>query len=232
MLKRLVRSAARIGRAGSFLPLGITVRAYGETDKWLHEYTDAYTTHLKEFRRRKNVLFEIGVGGDPRNYATPTPGGSLRVWRDYLPFSKIIGFDIEAKDVNLGRRVEFIRGDQTRVKDLEMAVTRLGIPDIVIDDGSHMIDHARISFDVLFPLMPSGGLYVIEDLHTSYSHGWGGDIPAPDGTAVGLTKDLVDMIQAHDITFRRFTFEPGRPPVSHGVNSMHVYPGITFIRKR
>ncbi len=36
-------------------------------------------------------------------------------------------------------------------------------PDLVIDDASHALDPTRRSFELLFPLLPPGGLYVIED---------------------------------------------------------------------
>lgn len=40
--------------------------------------------------------------------------------------------------------------------------------DIIIDDGSHMVRHVIASFEALFPYLRRGGLYIIEDLHTSY----------------------------------------------------------------
>jgi hypothetical protein len=44
----------------------------------------------------------------------------------------------------------------------------MGGIDVVIDDGSHVAEHQKISFDVLFPLVSDDGLYLCEDLHTSY----------------------------------------------------------------
>ena len=40
--------------------------------------------------------------------------------------------------------------------------------DIIIDDGGHYMHQQQISFGFLFAYMRSGGLYFIEDLHTSY----------------------------------------------------------------
>ena len=40
--------------------------------------------------------------------------------------------------------------------------------DLVIDDASHLLDPTRSSFNVLFPLLRPGGVYVIED--------WGVDL--------------------------------------------------------
>src|ERR1700681_4800024 len=38
-----------------------------------------------------------------------------------------------------------------------------GEVDLVINDGSHLLAPTRASFEALFPLLPPGGLYIIED---------------------------------------------------------------------
>lgn len=38
-----------------------------------------------------------------------------------------------------------------------------GSLDVVIDDGSHRVDHQIASFEVLFPLLSDHGIYVVED---------------------------------------------------------------------
>jgi len=35
--------------------------------------------------------------------------------------------------------------------------------DLVVDDASHTYEETRVSFEFLFPLLSSGGIYVIED---------------------------------------------------------------------
>lgn len=42
--------------------------------------------------------------------------------------------------------------------------------DIIIDDGGHTMNQQITSFKILFPALKSGGIYVIEDLHTSYTY--------------------------------------------------------------
>jgi len=125
------------------LPLGTTVRLYGNTDKAVRGYPRYYVHHFRGFRWRRNRVLEIGVGG----YASAAPSGSLRIWRDYLPRSTIVGIDIHDKDVRLGKRVHFCRGDQTSREVFDRALEALGgAPDIVIDDGSHLDAHAIASF--------------------------------------------------------------------------------------
>jgi demethylmacrocin O-methyltransferase len=66
--------------------------------------------------------------------------------------------------------------------------------DIIIDDGGHTMNQQRISFMNLLSLVRSGGLYVIEDLETSYNPTYITDY-SNSSTTIGLIKILVDEIQ-------------------------------------
>jgi hypothetical protein len=225
----LVRAMARTARVGVLLPLGLAARVYGGTDKLVHGYTRPYATHLSGRRWTVGRVLEIGVGG----YESATPGGSLRLWRDHFPRSVVVGLDLHHKHVRLGRRVRFVQGDQRSGDAIDATIAALGgPPEVVIDDGSHFGDHAEVSFSYLFPLMPAGSLYVIEDLHTSYWDSFGGSIPAGRGTAIGFVRALVDAVQAGDETFDRKPHWGPRPPIEVGdVAAIHVYPGVAFIEK-
>jgi len=155
------------------------------------------------------------------------------VWRDHLPRSSIVGLDISEKAVNLGPRVRFVRGDQSVPEDLDRAVAALGRPpDIVIDDGSHLAHHARASFEHLFPLMPSGSVYFIEDLHTSYWDDYGGAVPAPPESAIGFLKSLIDRIESDDRVFGWFPDLPAPDAPSLGIERLDLQPGVAAILKR
>src|SRR5262245_51598009 len=100
-----------LGYTGALRPLGVVnaldpLARFYRTDKasGYHAYTRFYTRHLGPRRLRRNLFFEIGVGG----YDDPRSGGaSLRMWRDYLVRSRIVGIDIEEKQcAHLGRRIE------------------------------------------------------------------------------------------------------------------------------
>ena len=40
--------------------------------------------------------------------------------------------------------------------------------DIVIDDGSHVPSHQLLTFETVWPHITPGGIFVIEDIETSY----------------------------------------------------------------
>lgn len=184
-----------------------------------HHYDDEYVRHFEPFRDKALTILEIGVGG----YGYPkSGGGSLKVWRDYFPNAKVHGLDSEPKTLRLGDRIEVWHGSQS---DVEYLVNTLNVQagpfDIVIDDGSHRPDDIKISFCALFPLMRSGGIYVIEDLETSYRTPYGGDPNSPP--TIGLIQRLVDGLH--------WQFWSGRGPktIDQLVKSIHVSKELAFI---
>lgn len=63
-----------------------------------------------------------------------------------------------------GLAVELVLGvDQGDRAALVELVERFGPFDLVIDDASHLLGPTRTSFEVLFPALRPGGLYVVED---------------------------------------------------------------------
>jgi hypothetical protein len=219
--RTVIQKISPLLRVGVLLPLGATIEAYGGTDKGWHGYAAHYAQHLHGLRHKQNRILEIGV----------FEGASLRVWRDHFPRSTIAGLDLHPREVKLGDRVRVVQGDQANVDDLARTVAALGgPPNIVIDDGSHVARHAEESFRYLFPLMPPRSLYVIEDLHTSYWDDFGGGIPAPDDTAVGFTRRLVDEIQTRDKVFAHTSGRNPRQEIDE-VAALYVYPGIMFVEK-
>jgi hypothetical protein len=144
----------------------------------------------------------------------------------------IVGIDIQPKSFDLGQRVHFEHADQGNYDDLQRVIENHGQPDIVVDDGSHVAAHVLRSFEFLWPLLRPGGMYVIEDLCTSYYKSYGGGDPPPSLSAVGLVQLLVDCVQAEDSTFvRRPGYGTRSDPRYSPVGSLHVYPGIAFIEK-
>ena len=98
-------------------------------------------------------MLEIGVA----------QGGSLALWRKFLGDEAVIfGIDIDPKCAAFdgsGGRVRI--GSQDDPKFLRDVAAEMKGIDVVLDDGSHIGRHQRASFDVLFPLLSDGGIYIM-----------------------------------------------------------------------
>jgi hypothetical protein len=117
-------------------------------------YTEFYEELLGPWKARHFRMLEIGVA----------QGGSLRMWRDFFLFADIFGLD-QSKASVPGCTV--VTGQQQ-----DPAVLAVLPPfDLVVDDGGHRFSEHKASFEGLFPKMPSGGLYIIEDLHAPFNNG-------------------------------------------------------------
>lgn len=197
---------------------------YFGTDKWgLHWYASHYQDHLGHLKRRNFNLLEIGVGG----HENPIDGGrSLRMWKAYFPKAKIYGIDIFDKSALEESRIRIFRGSQADPDFLFWVARQIGPIDVVIDDGSHVNEHVRASFQLLFPLMPEGGIYVIEDLSSSYWPEFGGnEDPNVSDTSMGMLKCLVDGLNWEEFRGRK----PG--PLDRHIVAIHLYHNLAFIHK-
>ncbi|MFN8391692.1 MAG: CmcI family methyltransferase [Bdellovibrionota bacterium] len=154
--------------------------------KWLH-YFDIYERHLARFRGRSPVMIEIGVKG----------GGSLDMWKAYLGSeSRIIGVDINP-DCKVHERdgIEIFIGSQDDPSLINSIFSKYPNVDIVLDDGSHIMQHVIASFDLMYDRLNQNGVYIVEDTHTSYWDEFGGGLRR-DGTFMELAKDKLDELNA------------------------------------
>jgi hypothetical protein len=122
-----------------------------------HGFTEFYYPYLEKYINPS--ILEIGI----------YDGASLKMWEEFYGNPSIIGVDILDKKQYDSQYTRTVIADQKNPKDILEKCTAL-IPeyDIIIDDGSHMIDHQISSFATLFPCLKSKGVYIIEDLHTSF----------------------------------------------------------------
>lgn len=206
--------------------LSLLATKYG-SDKWgPHSYTKHYDAHFARFRQKATNLLEIGVGG----YDDPTKGGaSLRMWRDYFPAGRIFALDVFEKRLQLSDRVKIYQGSQADAQVLRRIFEDAGGFDIVIDDGSHINEHVIASFKILFPLLNSGGLYVVEDTQTSYWPALGGSSDDPDSpnTIMGFFKDLVHGLNHTEFIGR----STRRSRFDRYIVSISFYHNMVFIEK-
>ncbi|MFG6439384.1 class I SAM-dependent methyltransferase [Roseateles sp. LKC17W] len=154
--------------------------------KWVH-YFPIYERHLAPFRNRTITVLEIGV----------FKGGSLQMWQRFLgPMATIVGIDINPECKQHEEPGIHVRiGDQSDPQFLQSLIDEFGTFDIVIDDGSHRMQHLLRSFEFLYPRIAKNGLYIAEDLHTCYWPEYGGGLDQPD-SFVNVSKSLVDKLNA------------------------------------
>ncbi|BDM71270.1 hypothetical protein HEK616_47570 [Streptomyces nigrescens] len=199
-----------------------------DSDKWasFHWYTPHYERHFAPFREEAVRVLEIGIGG----YDEEIGGGSLKMWKRYFHRGLIVGLDIFDKTELTEPRLTALKGDQNDPEFLVAMAREHGPFDIIIDDGSHMNEHVHTSFHTLFPLLRDGGVYVIEDLQTSYFPSFGGSSgrQAAPHTSVGLVKGLLD-----DLHHQEFDqpVQGALSPTQAAVTGVHAYHNVVFIEK-
>ncbi|MEO8714078.1 MAG: class I SAM-dependent methyltransferase [Acetobacteraceae bacterium] len=154
--------------------------------KWTH-FVPAYERHLSRYANRPVLLIEIGCGD----------GGSLQMWKRFLgPHAQIVGVDIHPDCAGFEEPQIAVRiGHQADEGFLGRVLEEFGAPDIVIDDGTHVMQHMLASFRVLYPRMAGDGVYVAEDLHTCYWPEFGGGLRR-EGTFIEICKALLDELNA------------------------------------
>jgi demethylmacrocin O-methyltransferase len=196
------------------------------SDKWgIHRYTPHYERHFAHLRDREMLVIELGIGG----YAEAGEGGaSLRMWKWFFPRAQVVGVDIRDKSFVDERRITAYRGSQTDRELMRRIVRRFGEPTIVIDDGSHRSAHVIRSFEILFPMLADGGLYVIEDLQTSYWPAWGGSLDRDDpDTSMTMVKRLLDGLNHEELLDE--PYEPSYADLH--VVAVHSYHNLVVIEK-
>ena len=149
-----------------FLPAGELdqfARAAG-TDKSStgHDYMRLYEHVFAPYRSADFCFMELGVGL-PRIKAA-----SLRTWRRFFEKARIVGIDNNPKTQQFSCedfKIEI--GNAARPRFLQRMARRYQ-PSVILDDASHKWSHQITAFKTLFPLLPPNGLYVIEDIFTSF----------------------------------------------------------------
>ena len=186
--------------------------------KW-HHYFEIYERHFQRFKGKKIVLLEIGIH----------KGGSLEMWRKYFGEEcEIIGVDInplchrfenEKTKVFIGSQ-----DDRDFLRELKSEIPKV---DILIDDGGHMMDQLKITFEELYDWVKEDGVYLVEDLHTCYWPAYEGGYKRKN-SFIEYCKSLVDQLNAWHSQSRELTVSD----FSRTTHSIHFYDSIVVFEKR
>lgn len=196
---------------------------YKNVDRVIHKfphYFEIYDRYFARFRGTDVCLVEVGVGD----------GGSLQMWKHYFgPKASIFGIDISVNANINERQIQVIHGDQGNVEFLKSLPDILNRPiDILIDDGSHVNNDQILTFEILYPQISNNGIYLCEDVQTSYQEQFGGGYLHPM-SFVSSMKSRVDELNA-------WAAEPDfcqiKTDFTRVTYAMHFYPYMVVIEKR
>ncbi len=187
-------------------------------NKWIH-YFDIYDRHFARYKGKEVTILEIGV----------SHGGSLQMWKQYFGGNaKIYGIDINPECKKLEEEnIKIFIGSQADRSFLRDIIKSIPPIDIIIEDGGHMMNQQIITFKELFDYVKDDGVYLSEDLHTSYWVKFGGGHKRR-GTFIEYSKNLIDALNAHhteqnSLKVSRFT---------NSADSIHYYDSVIVIEKR
>jgi 23S rRNA U2552 (ribose-2'-O)-methylase RlmE/FtsJ len=187
--------------------------------KWEH-YFDIYKTHFSRFCGQSPKILEIGI----------SHGGSLQMWKDYFGEGcEIYGLDIDPICKTLEEPgIEIFIGSQSDRDFLRDFKNKIGQVDILIDDGGHLMNQQIITFEELFDIVQENGVYLCEDLHTSYWSEYGGGLRRNE-SFIEYSKNFIDYINSYH--WRETTYVDGKP-FADSVKSISYYDSVLVIEKQ
>lgn len=182
-----------------------------------HGYTKHYEKIVDELlagRDRKKaplVIVEAGVAC----------GASLRMWGNYLPGSRIIGYDIRPECAELCKDMGNV---DIRIANLcEDASSVPTGTDLFVDDASHISEDMFAMFKNCWRDVRSGGYYIVEDMSCTYNPAYTEQFRAHFDK--GAVNDRGAVTQWMDGLMRAVDSRTG-------VEEIRYYPQMLVIKKR
>ena len=192
-------------------------KQYKSTKDWAG-FLEIYSNYFKDYKDKEINILEIGID----------KGESLKIWRKYFTRAKICGIDIIDIKFQI-EGVDLIKADQTDEKTLKEICDKYKGFDIIIDDGGHHSKQIVISLNFLFDYLKDNGLYIVEDLQTSYFPRFGGSRLNLNKrtTSMNYLKSIADSInyEHNDKPFFRSKKFDGL------VKYIHFYQNVAILKK-
>jgi len=127
----------------------------------VHSYIEVYESILAPYRETALNILEIGILG----------GASLKMWEQYFT-GKVYGID--CTDQPLGGKFDLrpmiesgkhniVIMDATNEEQIEKNFAGIKF-DVIIDDGSHAVEHQLLSYFHFRKHLSLEGIYIIEDI--------------------------------------------------------------------
>ncbi|XOV67736.1 MAG: hypothetical protein ACFHU9_00930 [Fluviicola sp.] len=124
-----------------------------------HNFLEIYEPLFEPMRDDSIRFFEIGI----------LTGLSHLMWVNYFQNAEVYGIDIrDYSKVAAGSGIKTYVADQSNRQDLYAFMRASGANfDVILDDGGHAMDHQQVSLGCMFQAVKPGGMFIIEDVHTS-----------------------------------------------------------------
>jgi len=186
-----------------------------------HNYMKIYEQYFSKLQLNKNKILEIGVA----------KGASLKVWQEYFYNSEIYGIDINKTCLKYKtNRIHTFVGSQNDSEFLHKIGQTYGPFNIIIDDGSHKSKDIIISLENLLNYVVPGGLYIIEDLLTSYVPEFLRDSKI---SAIQYLSNMVNNVNFHRKTlYDQWLTKNLCINYKQIIDSIHFYSEMCFIIKK
>lgn len=189
--------------------------------KW-SGYFDVYEKHLNKFIGKSPRILEIGVLG----------GGSIEMWLKYFgQDTSVIAVDIdpECLKYKYDGDVQIVMGDQGSTEFWKQFAEENGKFDIIIDDGGHTMNQQITTLNCMFPHLNDGGVFAVEDTHTSYWQNWGGGFKEPQ-TFLEHAKKLTDSLNQQHFQGNNYVL-PKLLEIYNGLNCVSFYNSVVVFEK-
>ncbi len=206
MKKIQARMELSCGHVLKFEPTGDTKFEPNEighqkTPEIIDAYNDLFLNVYPSFQPRR--MLEIGIWH----------GGSLAMWREIFDACEIVGVDPNDR-IQAAARKHFSENSRIHCNFFACpnpTLSMMGYFDLIIDDGRHGVEFVIPSFEILWPMLNPGGLYIVED--------WKPDHCKPMELLTFLTQKLRGYWPAEDAG-------PDAP------FKMSIYRGLIAIEKK
>lgn len=192
------------------------------SDKWVN-YFDIYDECFNRHIGNNANVLEIGVQN----------GGFLQILSKYLKNATLYGVDIDPRvlNLNLESNIHIYNFDITDKHTLKQQFKNIEF-NIIIDDGSHICSDIIQTFKLFFSKLKPGGVFLIEDLHTSYWQSHGGSYLGAD-SAIEFFKKFADLLNFYHIKEQHFekNLSSDDRYIFQWLRSIYFYDSVVVIHK-
>jgi hypothetical protein len=187
-----------------------------------HNYLSSYEEFLPVKREDSFTFVEIGV----------FRGASALMWSEWFPNASVVGLDVKPPKLrSTPKNLTLVVGNATIDITVERLSKKFVAPLVVLDDGSHLWDQQRAALQRFWPWLKSGGIYIIEDLQSSFEAGFAKEDAF---SFVDLMVKLAQSLQLRGDELKRFQrLGPSWfVDLAREVRSVNFMHGAVLIRKK